>query len=81
MLWHKGCKSLWAIIYFPISKCKYMLGFSQVLFRLFADKPNKPVPTDIQTALEPVHEQNLTEGVEFIDDFERLDEQPDSETK
>jgi hypothetical protein len=58
-----------------------MLGLSQVLFRLFADNPNKPSPTDVQTALEPVHEQNVTEGVEFIDDFVRLEDEPDSETK
>jgi hypothetical protein len=58
-----------------------MFALSQILHGLFADRKIQPVSTDVQTALEPVHEQNATEGVEFIDDFERMDEQPDNETK
>jgi hypothetical protein len=58
-----------------------MFGISQILHGLFGGQRIQPISTDVQTALEPVHEQDATEGVEFIDDFVRLDEQPESETK
>jgi hypothetical protein len=58
-----------------------MFALSQILHGLFAGKKIQPVSTDVQTALEPLHEQDATEGVEFIDDFVRLDDQPDGETK
>ncbi|HEY0611624.1 MAG TPA: hypothetical protein VGD35_18260 [Chitinophaga sp.] len=54
-----------------------MFALSQILHGLFADKKIQPISTDVQTALEPVHEQNVTEGGEFIDDFATLDEQPE----
>jgi hypothetical protein len=58
-----------------------MFALSQILHGLLADKKIQPAPTDVQTALEPVHEQNATEGGEFLDDFMTLDEQPEGETK
>jgi len=58
-----------------------MFALSQILHGLFAGKKIQADPTDVQTALEPVHEQNATEGAEFLDDFMTLDEHPDGETK
>ena len=56
-----------------------MIAISQLFYGLF--KRKEPSVTLVQTALEPVREENATEGCEFLDDFERLDEAPEEETK
>jgi hypothetical protein len=58
-----------------------MFALSQILHGLFGGKKIQPEPTDVQTALEPVHEKDITEGAEFLDDFMTLDEQPEGENK
>lgn len=57
-----------------------MIVISQLFYGLFK-KREAPSVTLVQTALEPVREADAAEGCEFLDDFERLDEQPDDETK
>lgn len=58
-----------------------MFALSQILHGLFADKKIQPEPTEVQTALEPLHEKDITEGAEFLDDFMTLDGQPEGENK
>lgn len=66
--------------FFNPKNCKHMIVISQLFYGLFKKK-EAPSVTLVQTSLEPVHEENAAEGCEFLDDFERLDEQPDNETK
>ncbi|WP_298735000.1 hypothetical protein [uncultured Chitinophaga sp.] len=53
-----------------------MFSLSRIFQDLFANRNIQSFTTAVQTALEPVHERNVTEGVEFIDDFVRLDDLP-----
>ena len=56
-----------------------MIALSQLFFGFF--KTREPIVTDVQTPLEPVHEDNAVEGSEFLDDFVKMDEEEGSEPK
>jgi hypothetical protein len=56
-----------------------MLPFAHFLQNFFAE--NYPKATQVQTALEPIHEDNLTFGVEFIDDLTAQDDATEEESK
>jgi hypothetical protein len=56
-----------------------MMPFYRFLHGLFTT-PLPPV-TDVQTALEPIHEENATLGSEFLDDFASLNEENENEPK
>ncbi len=58
-----------------------MIVFSKVFYGLFADKQAPPAVTLVQTALEPIHEEDVSQAGEFLDDFSSLEEQPGDETK
>jgi hypothetical protein len=60
-------------------KLKVMLPFSHFLQSLFSE--NYPKATQVQTALEPIHEENITLGVEFLDDLTTPDDTTEEETK
>lgn len=55
-----------------------MIALTQILQRLFTNK--LPSATQIQTALEPVHEENSDQGCEFLNDFVTLEETSEDET-
>lgn len=56
-----------------------MLPFSHFLQSFFAE--NYPKATQVQTALGPIHEENLTMGVEFLDDLGPQDDTSEEETE
>lgn len=56
-----------------------MLPFSHFLQSFFTE--NYPKATQVQTALEPIHEENLTMGVEFIDDLGQQEDTTEEETR
>ncbi|WP_188316160.1 hypothetical protein [Chitinophaga agrisoli] len=58
-----------------------MIAVFQIIQRFLAGKPITPVVSEVQTALEPVREENATQGVEFLDDIIMEEDQPEEETK
>lgn len=56
-----------------------MIVLPKILYSFFAVK--QPSATQLQTLLEPVHEKNVNEGCEFLNDFVQLDEPSDDETE
>lgn len=43
---------------------------------IFGGKEAKPSPELVQTALEPLHEKDSSQGGEFLDDFVTLEDEP-----
>lgn len=56
-----------------------MITLSQLFYGLFTRR--EPAVTSVQTTLEPVHDEDATQGCEFLDDFSRLEEEPDDDIK
>lgn len=51
-----------------------MITISQILHSLFGGEDPKPPVTTEETALHPVHEKDVTQGGEFLDDLIRTDD-------
>ncbi|WP_119079219.1 hypothetical protein [Chitinophaga alhagiae] len=51
-----------------------MTVLSQILRALFGGPATTPVVTTVETALEEVHEKDVYQGIEFLDDPLRLDD-------
>ncbi len=58
-----------------------MIAVFQIFQRFLAGKPITPVVTEVQTALGPIHEEDATQGCEFLDDIVAEDDQSEEETK
>ena len=57
-----------------------MIALSRILRSLFTSEDIKPSVTTVETALEPVHEQDVYQGIEFLDDPIRMEDAPENET-
>lgn len=79
-LWHIGCKSICAIIALHSSLKTYiMIALSQILRSLFTSEDIKPSVTTIETPQNPVHEKDVYQGIEFLDDPIRMEDAPEDE--
>lgn len=59
-----------------------MIALSRILRSLFTSEETKPSVTTVETAQDPVHEKDVYQGIEFLDDPIRMeDEQGDEINK
>jgi len=57
-----------------------MKPLPEILRSLFTGNDIKPTVTTVETALHPVHEKDILDGSEFMDDQIRTDEAEENET-
>lgn len=70
-----GCKHFVTtiVLHSPI-KPKAMIPIAQILRSIFKGEDPKPSTTSDEPALHPVHEKDVTQGGEFLDDLIRTDD-------
>lgn len=57
-----------------------MIPLSQILHGLFTGPDIKPSVTTVETAQDPVHEKDVYQGAEFLDDLIRTDDPQEDDT-